>query len=154
MTYSDVSVLPSPAFFYGPDPGEEISVEIEAGKTLIVKFPTVGDPHLDGRAPPSSSSWNGQPREVLVLDKSLGSEGRPLWKADPANANHIGRLDAGPRRPWPTVAAGETVTKGQKLFTLEAMKTETTVYAEKAGKVAEVLVKAGSQVETADLMMR
>ena len=52
------------------------------------------------------------------------------------------------------VAAGETVTKGQKLFTLEAMKMETTVYAEMAGKVGEVLVKAGNQVETADLMMR
>ena len=151
-TYSDVSVLPSPAFFYGMDPGEEISVDIEEGKTLIIKFLTVGDPHLDGRRL-VFFELNGQPREVLIHDKSLGSEVKTAPKADAADPKQVGA-------PMPglvvrvNVAAGETVTKGQKLFTLEAMKMETTVYAELAGKVAEVLVKAGSQVETADLMMR
>jgi pyruvate carboxylase len=53
-----------------------------------------------------------------------------------------------------TVAPGEEVAAGQKLFTLEAMKMETTVYAEKAGKVTEVLVKPGTQVEAGDLLLR
>ena len=150
-TYSDVGVLPTPAFFYGLDPGEEISVDIEEGKTLIIKFLTVGDPHLDGRRL-VFFELNGQPREVLIHDKSLGSEVTTAPQADPAAPKQVGA-------PMPglvvrvNVAAGETVTKGQKLFTLEAMKMETTVYAELAGKVADVLVKAGSQVETADLMM-
>jgi len=67
--YSDTSVLPTSVFFYGMAPGEEISVEIEAGKTLIIKFQTVGDPHEDGRRL-VFFELNGQPREVLVQDKS------------------------------------------------------------------------------------
>src|SRR5262249_49354495 len=47
--YSDTSVLPTPAFFYGMEKGEEIGVEIEPGKTLIIKFLTVEDPHPDGK---------------------------------------------------------------------------------------------------------
>ena len=53
-----------------------------------------------------------------------------------------------------TAAAGEQVAAGQKLFTLEAMKMETTVYAERAGRVAEVLVKPGTQVDAGDLLLR
>jgi len=53
-----------------------------------------------------------------------------------------------------TAAPGEDVTAGQKLVTLEAMKMETTVYAERDGKVAEVLVKPGTQVEAGDLLVR
>ena len=71
--YSDTSVLPTPVFFYGMEPGEEISVDIEPGKTLIVKFLTVGDPHADGRRM-VFFELNGQPREVLVLDQSLAGE--------------------------------------------------------------------------------
>ena len=80
--------------------------------------------------------------------------GRPRRKAEPGNPLHVGGADAGPggARRWS--AAGEEVAAGQKLFTLEAMKMETTVYAEKAGRVAEVLVKAGTQVEAGDLLLR
>ncbi len=150
--FSDVSVLPSPAFFYGMEPGEEISVDIEEGKTLIIKFLTVGDPHLDGRRL-IFYELNGQPREVLILDRSLGAEARTAPKAESGNPLQVGA-------PMPglvvrvMVAQGEEVPKGQKLFTLEAMKMETTVYADRGGKVAEVLVHAGSQVEAGDLLMR
>jgi pyruvate carboxylase len=97
---------------------------------------------------------NGQPREVLVTDKSLGEtavKARP--KADPANAKHVAA-------PMPgavvavVVAPGEDVTAGQKLLMLEAMKMETTLYAERAGKVAEVLVRPGTQVDGGDLVIR
>jgi pyruvate carboxylase len=150
--HSDVSVLPTQAFFYGMDPGDEISVDIEEGKTLIIKFLTIGDPHLDGRRL-VFFELNGQPREVLVVDKSLSANVRSHPKAEANNPLHIAA-------PMPglvvrvNAAAGERVKQGQKLVTLEAMKMETTVYAERAAVVAEVLVRAGTQVEAGDLMVR
>jgi pyruvate carboxylase len=150
--YSDTSVLPTAPFFHGMQPGEEISVDIEEGKTLIIKFLTVGDPHPDGRRL-VFFELNGQPREVLVLDKSLASEERVRPKADPANPLHVAA-------PMPglvvsvTAAPGEQVAAGQKLFTLEAMKMETSVHAERAARVAEVLVAPGTQVDAGDLLLR
>ena len=151
-TYSDVSVLPTSVFFYGMAPGEELSVDIEPGKTLIIKFLTVGDPHPDGGRL-VFFELNGQPREVLVLDNSLASEVIKPPKADPKNPLEIGA-------PMPglivsvTAQAGAQVAAGQKLFTLEAMKMETTVYAERAGKIKAVSVQPGSQVETGDLLLQ
>jgi pyruvate carboxylase len=150
--YSDTSVLPTPVFFSGLAPGEEVSVDIEKGKTLIIKFLTVGDPHPDGYRT-VFFELNGQPREVLVLDRSLAAEGQAHPKAEPDNPRHVGA-------PMPglvvtvAAAAGEKVAKGQKLLTLEAMKMETTLYAEQDGQVAEVLVKRGTQVEAGDLLLR
>src|SRR5262249_41972198 len=135
------------------EPGEEVSVDIEQGKTLIIKFLTVGDPHPDGRRL-VFFELNGQPREVLVLDKSLAGSaapGRP--KAEPGNPLHVGA-------PMPgavvtvAAAAGEEGAAGPKLGTLEAMKMETTIHAERAGRVAEVPVRAGTQVEAGDLLVR
>jgi pyruvate carboxylase len=150
--YSDTSVLPTPVFFYGMQPGDEVSVDIEEGKTLIIKFLTVGDPHLDGRRL-VFFELNGQPREVLVQDRALAGEVRAHPKGDPNNPLHVSA-------PMPglvvhvTVAGGEEVARGQKLFTLEAMKMETTVHAERSARVAEILVHPGSQVEAGDLLMR
>ena len=151
--YSDLSVLPTPVFFYGMEKGDEASIEIEPGKTLIVKFLTVGDPQPDGRRV-VYFELNGQPREVIVVDKTLGADAvkaRP--KAEAGNAKHVGA-------PMPgaivgvAVAVGEDVAAGQKLLTLEAMKMETTLYAESGGKVAEVLVRPGVQVDGGDLVIR
>jgi pyruvate carboxylase len=150
--YSDTSVLPTPVFFYGMEPGEEISVDIEPGKTLIIKFLTVGDPHEDGTRA-VFFELNGQPREVMILDRSLAGEVKAHPRAEPGNSLQVGA-------PMPglvvrvTVAPGEQVAAGQKLITLEAMKMETTVYAERAGQVAEVLVKPGTQVKAGDLLLR
>ena len=151
--FSDLSVLPTPVFFYGMEKGDERSIEIEPGKTLIVKFLTVGEPQPDGRRV-VYFELNGQPRDVIVVDKSLG-EGvvarRP--KADTGNVKHVAA-------PMPgavvavVVAPGEEVAAGQKLLTLEAMKMETTLYAQAAGKVAEVLVRPGTPVEGGDLVIR
>lgn len=150
--YSDTSVLPTPVYFFGLETGEEASVEIEPGKTLIVKFLTVGDPHEDGRRQ-VFFELNGQPREVLVLDRTLASEVRKNQKAEPGNPRHAAA-------PMPglvvsvTVAPGEKVAAGQKLATLEAMKMESTIYAEVSGTVAEVPIHRGAQVETGDLLVR
>jgi pyruvate carboxylase len=150
--YSDTSVLPTPVFFYGMAKGQEISVDIEEGKTLIIKFVAVGDPHVDGRRV-VFFELNGQPREVLVQDRSLAAEVRAHPKADPRDPLQVSA-------PMPglvvtvTVAPGESVGAGQKLLTMEAMKMETTVYAERAARVAEVLVRPGTQVEAGDLVVR
>ena len=150
--YSDLSVLPTPVFFYGMEPGEEVSIDIERGKTLIVKFLTVGDPHEDGSRT-VFFELNGQPRETVIMDKALAGRvvGRP--KARPGNP-----LDVGAPMPGLVVrvlaAVGEEVAAGQKLFTLEAMKMETTLIAERAGRVAEAPVQPGTQVEAGDLLLR
>jgi pyruvate carboxylase len=151
--FSDLSVLPTTVYFYGMEMGEEISIEIEPGKTLVVKLMTLGEPQPDGKRV-VYFELNGQPREVLVVDKSLGEstvKSRP--KAEAGNPKHVAA-------PMPgsivavMVGVGEEVTVGQKLLTMEAMKMESTVYAEKAGTIAEVLVRAGIQVEGGDLVVR
>jgi pyruvate carboxylase len=127
-------------------------VDIERGKTLIIKFLTVGEAHADGTRT-LFFELNGQPREVVVADRSLTGSVKVAPKAEAGNPKHVGA-------PMPGLvvrvmaAEGEEVTAGQKLFTLEAMKMETTLYAEKAGKVAEVLVSAGSNVDAGDLLLR
>jgi pyruvate carboxylase len=150
--YSDTSVLPTTVFFYGMEPGEETSIDIEAGKTLILKFLTVGEPHIDGSRT-VFFELNGQPREVEVADKALAAKVVTRRKAEAGNPLQVGA-------PMPglvvrvAVESGEQVVAGQKLFALEAMKMETTVYAERAGTVAEVPVLAGTQVEAGDLLLR
>ena len=151
--YSDLSVLATPVFFYGMEKGEEISIEIEPGKTLIVKFLTVGEPQPDGKRV-VYFELNGQPREVLVVDRSIidvAVKSRP--KAEAGNAKHVAA-------PMPgavvavAVADGDEVAAGQKLLSLEAMKMETTLYAERPGTVAEVLIRPGTQVDSGDLLIR
>ena len=99
--YSDTSVLPTPVFFYGLEPGEEIAVDIEQGKTLIIKFLTVGEPHADGTRT-VFFELNGQPREVTVVDRSLEADdaGRPQGRRRRPQA---GRRAACPAwsSPWP-----------------------------------------------------
>jgi pyruvate carboxylase len=150
--FSDTSILPTATFFYGMEPGEEVSVDIEPGKTLIIKFLTVGDAHEVGRRQ-VFFELNGQPREVQVFDRTVAKEEARRARAEPGNPLHVAA-------PMPgavvtvAVSAGEEVAAGQKLLTLEAMKMETTLYAERPGKVAEVLVRPGAQVEGGDLLIR
>jgi pyruvate carboxylase len=152
QVYFDTSMLPTSIFFFGPDPGTEHLVEIEPGKTLIVKLLAIGEPHVDGKRT-VFFELNGQPREVEVLDRSLASSVREMPKADPADPNQIAA-------PLPglvvgvAVSAGDAVRKGQKLLSIEAMKMETTVYAERPGRVADVLAVVGRQVDTGELLVR
>ena len=127
-------------------------MDIEAGKTLIIKFLTVGDPHPDGQRL-VFFELNGQPREVQVLDRALAGEAQKHPKAESGNPRHVGAPMPGLVVTVP-VAPGEQVAKRQKLLTLEAMKMETTLYAEQAGRVADVLVRPGTQVEAGDLLLR
>ena len=151
-TYSDTSILPTPLFFFGPEPAAENLVEIEPGKTLIVKLLAVGEAHPDGRRT-VFFELNGQPREVEVVDRSLASAVRETPKADPNDPDQIAA-------PLPglvvgiAVRVGDSVRKGQKLLSIEAMKMETTLYAERPGRVGEVLAEVGRQVKTGELLIR
>lgn len=148
---SDTSCLPTPVFFYGQAPGEEISFDIEPGKRLIVKFLSISDPHPDGKRT-VFFELNGQPRDVTVVDKSLEPKASANIKADSANPKHVGASMPGMISTI-AVQAGDSVTKGQKLLSLEAMKMETNLVADCDGKVAQVLVKRGTQVAAGDLLM-
>lgn len=151
LKYSDTSGLPTPVFFYGQQPGEEIAVDIEPGKRLIVKFLTVGDPHPDGKRT-VFFELNGQPRDVTVVDKSLEPDRPTNAKAEPNNPDHVGASMPG-MVVTVAVQPGHVVKKGQKLLSLEAMKMETNLYAERNGKIAKVLVRPGLQVSAGDLLV-
>ena len=150
--YSDTSMLPTSIFFFGPDPATEHLVEIEPGKTLIVKLLAVGEPHADGSRT-VFFELNGQPREVEVVDRSLASSVREAPMADPADPTQIAA-------PLPglvvgvAVSTGDAVRKGQKLLSIEAMKMETTIYAERPGRVADLLAAVGRQVKTGELLLK
>jgi pyruvate carboxylase len=147
----DISHLPTPVFFFGQQLNEEIAIDIEPGKTLIVRFLTIGEPHSDGRRT-VFFELNGQPREATVVDRSLEPDTKQNPKADTADPRHVGANMPG-MVVLVAVAPGDSIVRGQKLCTLEAMKMETTINAERDGKVEQVLVKPGVQVETGDLMM-
>jgi pyruvate carboxylase len=151
QTYSDVSVLPTPAFFYGLKSGEEITIEIEQGKTLIVKFLTTSDPHPDGTRT-LFFELNGQPREVNVRDRALRVVERAHPKADPADAGQVPAPTAG-IISGVAVQANHAVERGAKLLTLEAMKMQSNIYAPISGRVTKLLVSPGQHVEAKDLLV-
>jgi len=150
-SYADVSVLPTPAFLYGLRPDEEITVDIEAGKTLIIRLLTVGEAHPDGSRT-LFFELNGQPREVRVRDKTLKVVARAHPKADPANPGDVPAPTSGVVTGI-TVQVNQNVQRGEKLMTLEAMKMQSNIYAPVAGRVAKILVAANQSVEAKDLLL-
>src|SRR5437660_490554 len=151
QTYSDVAVLPTPAFFYGLKSGEEINVEIESGKSLIIKFLTISEPHADGTRT-LFFELNGQPREVNVRDRALRVVERAHPKADPADPGQVAAPSAGVISGI-AVEANHFVERGAKLLTLEAMKMQSNIYAPISGSVVKLLVTSGQHVEAKDLLV-
>jgi pyruvate carboxylase len=149
--YGNVSVLPTSVFFYGMKPQQEVSVDLERGKTLIVRFVAVSEPHDDGTRT-VFFELNGQPRSVHVNDRSQVAKRPPRRKIEPENAGHVGAPMPGSVTTV-AVKAGQKVTRGEVLLTLEAMKMETSVRAERDGEVSEVLARPGLQVDAKDLLL-
>ena len=149
--YGPVRTLPTRVFFYGMEQGDEISVEIDPGKTLEIRLQAIGDTHDDGEVR-VFFELNGQPRVVRVPDRSAKASKTAPPKADPANAAHIGA-------PMPGVVAsvavqpGKAIQKGDLLMTIEAMKMETALNADRAGTVKAVHVSPGSQIDAKDLLV-
>jgi pyruvate carboxylase len=152
QAYSDVSVLPTPAFYYGLKPGEEISVNIEQGKVLIIRLISIGASDKDGRRT-VSYELNGTSREVYIVDKTIVPKTKARAKADLADPAQVAA-------PIPGlivtlgISVGSKVTKGDKLLMMEAMKMQTTVYAPCDGVVGELTVAIGDTVEAKDLLVR
>jgi pyruvate carboxylase len=149
--YGDCAILPTPVFFYGMEPGEEVSVDIERGKTLIVRFIAVSEVRDDGTRQ-VFFELNGQPRSIVVSDRSQVAKRPPQRKMEAGNARHVGAPMPGTIATVKAVA-GAKVAKGDLLLTMEAMKMETSVRAETDGTVAEVLAKPGMQVDAKDLLV-
>ena len=152
QVYGPTSVLPTPVYFYGLETGEEIYVDLEPGKTLVVRCQAVGETDEKGEKK-VFFELNGQPRVVKVPDRAHGATGAAaLRKAEDGNAAHVGA-------PMPgvisTVAVkpGQDVTQGDVLVSIEAMKMETALHAERDGKVSEVLVSPGAQIDAKDLLI-
>lgn len=151
QAWGAVEVLPTPQFFYGMQKNEEAAIELEPGKTLIVKFLTIGEPHPDGTRT-VFFELNGQPREVNVRDRSLEVKKRESPKADPANPGHVGAPIPGAVTSVAVELAAQ-VKKGDRLLVMEAMKMQTTIAAPVDGQVREILVAPGQRVEPKDLLV-
>jgi pyruvate carboxylase len=149
--YSDVSVLPTPSFFYGLYQRQEISVTIELGKTLIIRLVNVSEPEKDGRRT-VTVELNGMTRETFIADKQLAPKAKLRPKADLKNAAQV-------PAPIPgliasiAVSVGHKVSKGDKLLMLEAMKMQTTISAPVDGVVDEIHVALNDTVESKDLLL-
>jgi len=150
-SYGPVRTLPTRTFFYGMEPGEEISVEIDPGKTMEILLQAVGETQDDGEVR-VFFELNGQPRVIRVPNRLVKSQTEQRPKAELGNANHIGA-------PMPGVVASVAVSVGQEvkaddlLLTIEAMKMETGIYAERDATVKAVHVNAGGQIDAKDLLI-
>lgn len=151
--YDDLSALPTPAFFYGLHIGEEIEIEIDPGKILIIKLISIGEADTAGRRA-LFFELNGMPRESVVFDASLKATAKATRVK--GEANNLAHASA----PMPgmvtevAVSVGQEVKAGDKLVVLEAMKMLTTVSAGADGAIAEVLVKKGDRVDSDDLLVK
>ncbi|MEZ5421220.1 MAG: biotin/lipoyl-containing protein, partial [Vicinamibacterales bacterium] len=150
--FGDVSVLPTPAFFYGLAPGEEIHAEIEEGKTLIIRLVSVGAPDKDSRRT-VRFELNGMARDTLIVDRGVAPKAKPRPKANLADANDVAAPIPGLIATL-SASVGARVARGEKLLMMEAMKMQTTVYAPCDGVVAELHVALGDTVEAKDLLVR
>ena len=150
--FSDVSVLPTPAFFYGLKLGEEATISIEEGKTLFIKLVSVSEPDKDARRT-LAFELNGMTREAHILDKSVAPKGKTRAKAELADPLQIGAPIPGLIAAI-SVTVGHKVAKGDKLLMMEAMKMQTTVYAPCDSVVAELPIQVGDTVESKDLLVR
>jgi pyruvate carboxylase len=150
-TFGDVATLPTAVFFYGMESGQEINIDLERGKTLIVRYVTVSDPHEDGTRT-VFFELNGQPRPIRVADRSLVAKRPPRRKIESGNSAHVGAPMPGTIATVP-VHVGQKLEKGEVVLTLEAMKMETTLRAERDGVIKEILARPGLQVDTKDLLV-
>ena len=149
--YGPVRALPTKTFFYGMEPGEEITAEIDPGKTLEIRLQAVGETDDKGDVR-VFFELNGQPRIIRVPNRLIKSQTASNPKAEEGNNSHVGA-------PMPGVIAGVTVSKGQSvnegdlLLTIEAMKMETGLHAERDAVIKAVHVSTGSQIDAKDLLI-
>ena len=151
-SFSDLSVLPTPAFFYGLKDNEEVTLNLEAGKTLFIRLHNITEVDAAGQRT-AIFELNGYPRHVQVDDKSAAKATTARPKADPADPLQIAAPMPGMVASM-AVSIGHKVKVGEALLTLEAMKMFTTVTAPCDGVVKEIFVAVGNTLESKDLMIQ
>ena len=149
--WGDVDALPTPAFFYGLRAGEELEVELEPGKTLLVRLLSVGDATAAGSRT-VFFELNGQVREVDVRDRSMTATVRARRKASPSKSGEIGAPTPGVVTKL-LVEDGQPVREGAPLLVIEAMKIQSTLYAPVGGRISELAVALLDHVEAMDLLL-
>ncbi|MBF0341193.1 MAG: pyruvate carboxylase [Magnetococcales bacterium] len=151
QSFGDVSRLPSTVFFYGMEPGQEVLVQQEPGKVLLIQFITTSEPDRDGVVK-VFFEVNGQPRSILITNRAQTGPKRATPKAKDGDPLQVGAPIPGGVGAI-AVGKGQKVSRGDLLLTLEAMKMETAICAGQDGVVAEIHVATGDQVETKDLLV-
>ncbi len=150
--YGPTSRLPTPVYFYGVNAGDEILVDLEKGKTLVIRCLAFSETNDKGMVR-VFFELNGQPRSIAVPDRAHGAaEGMVRPKADLANNDHVGSPLPGVISAL-NVSKGQTIEAGEVLLSIEAMKMETAVHAERSGTIEDVLVKMGDQIDAKDLLI-
>ncbi|MCA3670110.1 MAG: biotin/lipoyl-binding protein, partial [Methylobacterium sp.] len=149
--YGPVSVLPTPVFFYGMQPGDEITLEIERGKAIVIRLQTLGATDDDGNVK-VFFELNGQPRIIKVPNRAMAGRVVTRRKAEEGNAKHVAAPMPGSVSSI-AVAEGQPVKAGDVLLTLEAMKMETAIHAAQDCIIGEIAVKPGAQVDAKDLLI-
>ena len=149
--YGPVRVLPTRTFFYGMEAGEEITAEIDPGKTLEIRLQAVGETTEDGEVK-VFFELNGQPRVIRVPNRAIKAKVAAKPKAAEGNPAHIGAPMPGSIASV-AVVAGQKVNAGDLLLTIEAMKMETGIHADRAAVVKALHVHPGSQIEAKDLLV-
>jgi pyruvate carboxylase len=151
MHYGNTSAIPTRTFFYGMEAGEEITVDLERGKHLIIRFVTLSEVHDDGTRT-VFFELNGQPRSVRVPDRSQVVKRPPRRQAEPDHPDQVGAPMPGTIATV-NVVVGQPVARGDVLVTIEAMKMETSVRADRDGRVREIVARPGEHVEAKDLLL-
>jgi pyruvate carboxylase len=150
-SYGPVRTLPTRTFFYGMAPGEEITAEIDPGKLLEIRLQAVGETTEDGEVK-VFFELNGQPRVIRVPNRAIKAKTAVKPKAIEGNPAHIGAPMPGSIASV-AVVAGQKVNAGDLLLTIEAMKMETGIHADRAATVKALHVHAGSQIDAKDLLV-
>lgn len=149
--FSNLLLLPTMAYFYGLNEGEEIEVDIEPGKRLIIRLMAISEPEENGKRT-VFFELNGQPRSIEIRDRRIAPEVMGNEAANPDNPGHIAAPLAGALVAI-EVAEGDSITKDDTLFTLEAMKMQTAVRAPRDGIVKRVPLSLGARVDVGDLIL-
>ena len=149
--YGYITRMGSHVFFNGMALGETNKINIEDGKTLVIKYLGLGDHNDDGTIN-VQFELNGMRREVAVRDPNASEKTRQVVQADESDPRQVGASIPGMVSKL-HVQPGDTVEENQVLMTIEAMKMETAVTARTTGKVREIRVKEGQAVKAKELLM-